>query len=477
MVEESAFKKQNLVLKDILNSSWDGIAMISPSFEFLYVNKALTPMFSYAQKDLLSMKFLDLLKIEEQNKFTEFLKNIDKNSNSNNINLLCSRSDDKIIYLKVSAQLMSKENLFILNLTDITENLATDNLINEYILKVQLDINANILKSTKGFNELTQYNDFDLLNINYLDILSSDTSKFQKESLIKSIDEKINWKGKLILNKKDKSTLNVNVTSSIDTNKYADVIGYTVIMTNTSSFTSEDEKTLKNMIMDGEEKLSIMSDTMRTVAHEWRQPLNSISLVAQELAFNLDFDEQIDKVATAIQLQSISDTTHELSETIDKFQAITDLSSQKKTRNIKEIINEAIKMAEINEETITITHNKTNSFRTYPKELALSISSILINAKEITSKIQNPNISIITQDDEQNIICQISNNGGHIPQDIFTKIFTPYFSTKEVKNGVGLSLYICKVIIELHLKGSIEVQNINENTVLFKLTFPKGALE
>ena len=72
----------------------------------------------------------------------------------------------------------------------------------------------------------------------------------------------------------------------------------------------------------------------------------------------------------------------------------------------------------------------------------------------------------------RDIIIEISNNGGNIPEDLLEKIFTPYFSTKKTRNGVGLSLYIAKMIVELHLKGQILVENQPLNTVVFKVILP-----
>jgi PAS domain S-box-containing protein len=477
MSEQNGINKQNIILKEILNSSWDGLAIIDMQGKFKFINKAFVPLFAYSEKELLSFNFSNIIEDEYLEDFSNLLKNNKQNSYQNRLDIACKRKDGQLIFVRLSIRLMSNKTMYILNVSDINESSIKEKLSNEYLLKLDLTKDGFILGASEAFYKTTKYSIQQLAGNYYTDILASITVPFQKDALEKNLKALHDWKGKLVIQNSDGSNFNVDAILQTILNKYGDVIAYTIAMINTSSMDKTEQTRLKEMLVDEGEKLEIMSDTMRTVAHQWRQPLNSISLSAQELIFSLDFDDEVDKENIKSQLELISLNTENLSKIIENFQSLTDLNESKKKRNIKEIINEAIKIADINNDVIEIDNQETKAFRTYPKELALAISSILTNAKEIILNIPDKKINVVTYDDGANIVCELSNNGGHIPQDIIQKIFAPYFSTKDEKNGVGLSLYVCKFIIELHLKGQIEVENLKDDIVMFRLKFPKGALE
>jgi len=66
------------------------------------------------------------------------------------------------------------------------------------------------------------------------------------------------------------------------------------------------------------------------------------------------------------------------------------------------------------------------------------------------------------------IIIDVRDNGGGIHEDILPKIFDPYFTTKHQSTGVGLGLYMAKMIVEKKMHGSLEAQNV-EDGVEFKI--------
>lgn len=78
-------------------------------------------------------------------------------------------------------------------------------------------------------------------------------------------------------------------------------------------------------------------------------------------------------------------------------------------------------------------------------------------------------ININIQRCENCNMIEIIDDAGAIDEKIINSIFEPYFTTKE--NGMGLGLYMAKIIIEDKMKGTISVRN-DKNCVIFTIKLP-----
>lgn len=117
--------------------------------------------------------------------------------------------------------------------------------------------------------------------------------------------------------------------------------------------------------------------------------------------------------------------------------------------------------------------NSSKEISAYDSELMQVFLNILKNAQDNFKEkgTKTPKISITTSDEDGHIKIEVCDNGGGIPAEIAEKIFDPYFSTKDEKNGSGLGLYMSKTIIEEHHQGKLYLENHNDG-VCFIMELP-----
>ncbi len=97
------------------------------------------------------------------------------------------------------------------------------------------------------------------------------------------------------------------------------------------------------------------------------------------------------------------------------------------------------------------------------------ISNIVTNAIQAIPKKGTVNISTISEDSK--IIVEISDNGNGIAKENLSKIFMPFYSSKEYGKGTGLGLSIAKRMINEH-NGEILVESKVGKGTKFRLVFP-----
>jgi PAS domain S-box-containing protein len=232
----------------------------------------------------------------------------------------------------------------------------------------------------------------------------------------------------------------------------------------------------KDDLMMMQSRHAAMGEMINMIAHQWRQPLASISAISGILSLDAMMD-QYEKEHFMEKLDLISDLAVDLSATIDDFRNFFKEDKAQELMTWKEIVEGSLAVIEPMMKTKNIalhsSYEEDRPFWIYPREMKQVILNLLKNAEDalIDNAIAYPQIWIRAFANEKMTFLEIEDNGGGIPEAIINKIFDPYFSTKMDKNGTGIGLYMSKTIVEQHGKGSLSVLNTPLGAC-FQIAFP-----
>jgi C4-dicarboxylate-specific signal transduction histidine kinase len=233
----------------------------------------------------------------------------------------------------------------------------------------------------------------------------------------------------------------------------------------------------KDKILTTQSRQAVMGEMISMIAHQWRQPLSTITLQISNYQFQQLLRANSKERAIDKTLAEISDTIIYLSETIDDFQTYFRPNRVPELSTIKEIVEKVLKLADakIKRNNISvITRCKGDEkVSIYINELVQVILNLLSNAIDAFENLDREfkEIVIDGEIDSTKIMISIKDNASGIDEKILENIFDPYFSTKG-KNGTGLGLYMSQMIIQKQFNGLIEVETSKEGTI-FTATFPR----
>lgn len=237
-----------------------------------------------------------------------------------------------------------------------------------------------------------------------------------------------------------------------------------------------DELTRKDRLLSLQSKQAVMDEMISMIAHQWRQPLSTVTLSISDLQVKKMLGKKIDDVMDKA-LQDISDTIVYLSETIDDFQTYFAANKKLSEEKVAEIVERAINFTKARVEgsgmTLEFEEYYDVTIQTYSNEIVQMILNIINNAIDelVENKRSGAKITIKVKDAGDNCLIIIEDNGRGIPKENIESIFEPYFSTKG-KNGTGLGLYMSEMIMEKQFDSKIEVSSSLQGTK-FQIRVPK----
>lgn len=229
-------------------------------------------------------------------------------------------------------------------------------------------------------------------------------------------------------------------------------------------------------------KLAAMGEMLSAIAHQWRQPLNSVGLIVQDLV-SAEKHGELSKEYLVTAKDNIMQQLHLMSDTIDEFRNFFLKTNTKKSFNVISAIEEIKRLywAQFNAHDIefeVFCQDESGEYKTcdfhseeslkrfeiesLSNELKQVLLNIIGNAKDAIQNIEMSDeyqrkIIVCVESTQDEVIVKVRDHAGGMDETILNRIFEPYFTTKEI--GTGLGLFIVKTLVEKQLRGTVECKN------------------
>ncbi len=215
--------------------------------------------------------------------------------------------------------------------------------------------------------------------------------------------------------------------------------------------------------LEQQAKMAAMGEMMDAVAHQWKQPLNALSLMSDMLRDDFKRGD-----VTQAYIDEMTEDTHTQIEhmvnTLQEFRSFFRPTKKAKSFGIKRCLQSVLLL--INDEfmknNINIHIQSKNELLIYgiENEFKHLILNILNNAKDAFNErnVSQRDIYINFYKEDNHINLEIEDNAGGIPDNVIDDIFKPEVTTKEEGKGTGIGLYMSMQIAQ-KLGGTLSVSN------------------
>lgn len=230
----------------------------------------------------------------------------------------------------------------------------------------------------------------------------------------------------------------------------------------------EKENYEKDVLLVYQARQAKIGEMMGNITHQWKQPLNSIHLIIENLldAYNYDALDKETMTAAADKIETITKT---MARTITDFTEFLKPPAENHTFEVNKCIALALSLMEesLRRNKISVDFDTEQTYFAYgnANECSHVLFNILNNARdailESCPKDRRIRISIrhCTRGNLRHTQLEVFNAGDPIPAEQLSKIFDQYYTTKPSDEGTGLGLYISRIIIEKRMNGTIRLVN------------------
>ena len=219
------------------------------------------------------------------------------------------------------------------------------------------------------------------------------------------------------------------------------------------------------------ERLSEMGNLAAGVAHEIRNPLNTIAIAAQRL--EREFTPQSGQEQYQAFTGQIRSETRRLNEIITRFLALArDEKRQRPTVRLAGLLDEIAELLRVEGDrlkiNVAIRCEPEVAVPGDPDRLKEVFLNLFNNTKEALAG-QPGNFSVDARCKDGRAVISVTDDGPGIPAELREKVFTPYYTSKEAGTGLGLAT-VQRIITDFD--GDVVIDQEYSHGVRFVITLP-----
>ena len=234
----------------------------------------------------------------------------------------------------------------------------------------------------------------------------------------------------------------------------------------------------KDRILFQQSRLATMGEMIGNIAHQWRQPLSELGIILYKMKKIYKKHSKQHDIEYLKSYDTSKKVIKKMSSTIDDFRDFFNPHRPIEVFSIKSALSDAMLMMQgtLQRQKIELKVDTKDEvcIKGYLSEFSQVLINLLNNSKDAFSHHLSNNRVInleIKKFDKNYAMIIFRDNAGGIERDILDKIFEPYFTTKHASQGTGLGLYMCKMIVQKSMGGTIEAQNCGDG-VCFLIKVP-----
>ena len=230
------------------------------------------------------------------------------------------------------------------------------------------------------------------------------------------------------------------------------------------------DKFRQEKLLIGQSKMAAMGEMIDAIAHQWKQPLNVINIIASKLDMYMDMDMPLTNDMIKESTLEITDQVTHLTTTLDEFRSFLRPNKAKQLININDMIGSVILLLkdELSKQHIQteIIGDKSLKITVVVNEFKHVFINIINNAKDafIENNCEDRKLIIEIKESIDMIIMTITDNAGGIPANVIDNIFNANVTTKEEGKGTGIGLYMSTQIVEKN-NGILSVENKDDGAM------------